>query len=200
VPLTSKLVGILGRLLSYYIIITIVILILIIWSQSFAVSIPSPGSWPISQSYYDMPGISSARLPSVKSRLFQHVGSAPPFWPQRRATQRRLALGITYLLMRSSARRRAVRIAVGITLDLNVCEPRTCRCGALAVARRVHSVLCASTPADGTTRHRALNDIIYRALSNTGIPATEEPVGLTRFDGKDLMTSRYSDLVCRKSF
>ena len=35
-----------------------------------------------------------------------------------------------------------------------------------------------------TVRHYALNDIIWRALSSAGIPATKEPSGLTRRDGK----------------
>jgi hypothetical protein len=30
----------------------------------------------------------------------------------------------------------------------------------------------------------ALNDVIYRAFSSTGIPAMKEPVGLARLDGK----------------
>ena len=35
-----------------------------------------------------------------------------------------------------------------------------------------------------TTRHPALNDVIFRAFSSAGIPATKELVGLTRVDGK----------------
>ena len=36
----------------------------------------------------------------------------------------------------------AVRVAVGIRLDLNLCEPHTCRCGAMVDARGLHSCVC----------------------------------------------------------
>ena len=35
-----------------------------------------------------------------------------------------------------------------------------------------------------TTRHQAINDVIARAVTSTGIPVTKGPVGLTRLDGK----------------
>jgi hypothetical protein len=50
-------------------------------------------------------------------------------------------------------------------------------------ARGIHSFVCKSAPGR-TARHQALNDVIYRAFSSAGIPATKEPVGLTRLDGK----------------
>jgi len=74
-------------------------------------------------------------------------------------------------------------VAVGIRLDLNLCEPHTCRCGAMVDTRRLHSVVCTSAPRR-TARHHALNDVINRAFSSVGIPATKDPVGLTRLDGK----------------
>jgi len=77
----------------------------------------------------------------------------------------------------------AVRVAVGIRLGLNLREPHTCRCGAMVDARDLHSFTCKSAPGR-TARHHALNDVIYRAYSSDGIPATKEPVGLTRLDGK----------------
>jgi len=43
--------------------------------------------------------------------------------------------------------------------------------------------VCKSVPGK-TARHHAKNDIIYRAFTSAGIPATKEPVGLTRLDGK----------------
>ena len=50
-------------------------------------------------------------------------------------------------------------------------------------ARGLHSFVRKSAPGR-TARHHALNDVIYRPFSSAGIPATKEPVGLTRQDGK----------------
>ena len=33
-------------------------------------------------------------------------------------------------------------------------------------------------------RHNALNDLIHRALTKSGVPSTKEPPGLFRADGK----------------
>ena len=74
-------------------------------------------------------------------------------------------------------------MAVGIRLGLNLCEPHSCQCGAIVDARGLHSFVCKSAPGR-TARHHALNDVIYRAFSSAGIPATKEPVSLTRQDGK----------------
>ena len=48
----------------------------------------------------------------------------------------------------------------------------------------VHSQVERSLSPGRTARHHALNNVIYRAFSSAGIPATKEPVGLTRLDGK----------------
>jgi len=49
----------------------------------------------------------------------------------------------------------AVRIAVGVRLGLNLCEPHTCQCGALVEASGLHSFVCKSAPGK-TARHHAL--------------------------------------------
>lgn len=33
-------------------------------------------------------------------------------------------------------------------------------------------------------RHQQLNDLVKRALTSVGVPATKEPVGLMLFDGR----------------
>ena len=33
-------------------------------------------------------------------------------------------------------------------------------------------------------RHQVLNDLIWRALANAGVPSTKEPSGMSRTDGK----------------
>ena len=37
---------------------------------------------------------------------------------------------------------------------------------------------------NNNNNNNALNDVIFRAFSSASIPATKEPVGLTRLDGK----------------
>ena len=61
----------------------------------------------------------------------------------------------------------AVRVAVGIRLGLNLCEPHTCQCGAMVDAHGLHSFVCKSVPG-GAARHHALNDIIYIVFSSAG--------------------------------
>ena len=77
----------------------------------------------------------------------------------------------------------AVRVAVGLRLGLDLCVPHTCRCGAQVDAQGLHSFVCKRAPGR-TSRHHALNDIVWRAFISSGIPASKEPTGLTRLDGK----------------
>ena len=74
----------------------------------------------------------------------------------------------------------AIRIAVGLRLGLNLCEPHISPCGAKVDARRLHGLSCKRS----TTRHQQLNDIIWRTFKRADIPATKEPAGLVRGDGK----------------
>ena len=77
----------------------------------------------------------------------------------------------------------AVRIAVGLRLGVNLCEPHVCQCGAQVDARGTHGLAC-SQSAGRHPRHGQLNDIIWRALQRAQIPSTKEPIGITRTDGK----------------
>ena len=77
----------------------------------------------------------------------------------------------------------AVRVAVGLRLGLDFCVPHTCCCGAQVDAQGLHGFVCKKAPGR-TSRHHMLNDIVWRAFSSAGIPATKEPSGLTRQDGK----------------
>jgi hypothetical protein len=77
----------------------------------------------------------------------------------------------------------AVRVAVGLRLGINLCEPHTCPCGALVDARGTHGLSCRSNPGR-MSRHHHLNDIIHRAFSSCFVPAIKEPSGLSRTDGK----------------
>jgi hypothetical protein len=77
----------------------------------------------------------------------------------------------------------AVRIAVGLRLGVDICEPHLCVCGAMVDVRGSHALSCKRT-SGRLIRHNYLNDIILRSLNRASIPATKEPVGLFRSDGK----------------
>ena len=77
----------------------------------------------------------------------------------------------------------AVRVAVGLRLGVNLCIPHQCPCGLLVDANASHSLSC-KLAFGRMARHHNINDITYRAFVAANIPATKEPVGLSRSDGK----------------
>jgi len=77
----------------------------------------------------------------------------------------------------------SIRIAVGLRLGTDICHPHTCICGATVDVRGSHALSCKRS-SGRLIRHNHLNDIILRSLSRAGIPATREPRGLLRSDGK----------------
>jgi hypothetical protein len=77
----------------------------------------------------------------------------------------------------------AIRVAGGLRLGAELCEPHQCPCGAKVSPEGTHGLACRCS-ARRTTRHHALNDLVYRALGRANIPAVKEPVGLLRSDGK----------------
>jgi hypothetical protein len=76
-----------------------------------------------------------------------------------------------------------IRVAVGTRLGTRLCEPHTCQCGTFVDVRGLHGLSCRRS-AGRHTRHSQLNDIIWRSLCRAKIPASKEPLGLTRNDGK----------------
>ena len=77
----------------------------------------------------------------------------------------------------------AIRVATGLRLGCSLCESHQCPCGATTDARGVHGLSCRRS-AGRQSRHHYLNDLIWRALTRAGVPATKEPNGLARADGK----------------
>ena len=77
----------------------------------------------------------------------------------------------------------AVRIGVGLRLDLTLCVPHKCHCGALVDAQGLHGFVCKKA-LGRPARHHALNDLVTRAMVSAGIPCTEEPLGLSQSDVK----------------
>ena len=76
-----------------------------------------------------------------------------------------------------------IRVAVGLRLGAQLCEPHQCSCGALVDARGLHGLSCRRN-AGRHGRHSLLNDTIRRALNKGRIQSTKEPTGLLRSHGK----------------
>ena len=49
--------------------------------------------------------------------------------------------------------------------------------GALVDAQGIHGSVCKQAPSR-TARHQAINDVIARAITVSGVPVTKEPIGL----------------------
>ena len=77
----------------------------------------------------------------------------------------------------------AVRVAVGLRLGAELCQPYRCICGASVDTRGSHALSCRHNPGR-SQRHHWMNDMIWRALSKAGFPSIKEPQGLVRTDGK----------------
>ena len=77
----------------------------------------------------------------------------------------------------------AIRVAVGLRLGSNLCEPHDCTCGSLVDCRGSHGLSCRRS-SGRSARHSYLNDLIFHALCRAGISSTKEPTGLSRSDGK----------------
>ena len=75
-------------------------------------------------------------------------------------------------------------IAVGLRLDLDLCEPHECcNCGTEVNRRGLHGLSCRHSRGRHH-RHAELNNIIHRAMTSANIPSRLEPTGMTRDDGK----------------
>ena len=72
---------------------------------------------------------------------------------------------------------------MGLLRGTDICYPHSCPCSAAVDAKGLHG-LCCKLATGRMPRHQALNDLVWRALSKTGIPSTKEPSGLSRADGK----------------
>ena len=72
---------------------------------------------------------------------------------------------------------------MSLRLGIDICEPHICICNVLIDVRGSHALSCKRT-SGRLIRHNHLNDIIHRSLTRADIPATKEPAGLLRTDGK----------------
>jgi len=77
----------------------------------------------------------------------------------------------------------AVRVAVSMRRGLALCAPHSCPRGDQMDAQDLHAMMYKKAPGR-VVRHQVLNDIIWWSLGSASIPATKEPSGLVRQDGK----------------
>jgi hypothetical protein len=76
-----------------------------------------------------------------------------------------------------------IRVAVGLRLGVNLCDPHVCPCGVAVDCRGTHGLSCKRS-AGRTARHSHLNDIVHHALVRASVSSVKVPVGLSRSDGK----------------
>ena len=69
------------------------------------------------------------------------------------------------------------------TLGANICQPYTCCYSVRVDVRGSHALSCKRS-SGRLIRHNHLNEIIHRSLNRARLPATREPHGLLRVDGK----------------
>ena len=74
---------------------------------------------------------------------------------------------------------------MGYRLGSTTCQPHTCIYGTAVDARGLHG-LSPMKSSPRRIRHSQLKDLIQRAVKKAQIPATKEPIGLSRTDGKRL--------------
>ena len=77
----------------------------------------------------------------------------------------------------------AIRVAIGLRLGANLCDPHVCPCGTFVNSHGTHGLSC-KRGSSKLTRHATINNLIHRALVRARIPSTMEPTGLSRSDGK----------------
>ena len=75
------------------------------------------------------------------------------------------------------------RISTALRLGSEMCHPYQCVCGVWVDTYGSHG-LCCRYSAGRLPKHSELNNIINRGLSTANVPATLEPYGLFRDDGK----------------
>ena len=79
----------------------------------------------------------------------------------------------------------AIRVAVGLRLGAILCEPHQCTSGNMVNTRGTHGLSCKRS-AGRTLRHNYVNDFVYHALLQAGLPSTKEPAELLSTDDKRL--------------
>ena len=78
-----------------------------------------------------------------------------------------------------------VVILVTVGLCLSLCESHHCPCRATLTSKGTNGLSWKRSTGHSTCHHQ-INDAIWWALKRANVPATKEPMGLLRGDGKHL--------------
>ena len=151
------------------------------WTTSFQPLPPPVGTAARKQRSWD--------APFVKSSFATLLASQPDEYNQARllATAAPYSGDWLHVLPISSCGLRldddAVRVAIGLRLSANLCDPHVYSCGTFVNSRGTHGLSC-KRGSSKLTRHAIINNLVHRALVRTKIPSTMEPTGLSHSDGK----------------
>ena len=77
-----------------------------------------------------------------------------------------------------------LKISCGLRLGSTLCHQYQCTCGVMVESNGRHGLSCRLNVSSVMSRHNNVNNLLKRALVQAKIPATTEPVGLSRKDGK----------------
>ena len=151
------------------------------WMTSFQPSPSSSGPAADKQSSWDKP--------FVESSFASLLASQPDDYNRARLLAASAPHSVDWLHVLPIAScglrlgNNAIRVAVGLRLGANLCDPHDCTCGAFVDCRGSHGMSCKRGSAK-LARHAIINDIVHRSLLKAGVPSTKEPAGLSRTDGK----------------
>jgi hypothetical protein len=155
--------------------------LLIKWTTTFQPASPPTGALTHKQQSWDKP--------SVDSSFLSLLDSQPDDYGRARllaAADAHSGDWLNVVPVSSCGLRlddEAIRVAVGLRLGANLCDPHVCPCGTYVDCRGSHGLSCRRSSGK-MARHSYINDLIYHALVRAGIPSTKEPAGLSRTDGK----------------
>ncbi|XP_041969242.1 uncharacterized protein LOC121726080 [Aricia agestis] len=76
-----------------------------------------------------------------------------------------------------------IAVTVGLRIGAEITEAHRCHCGTTVYRQGRHGLSCRRS-AGRQARHASINDVIRRALATVNVPATLEPNGIARDDGK----------------
>ena len=151
------------------------------WTTSFQPLPPPVGTAACKQRSWD--------APFVESSFATLLASQPDEYSRARLLAAAAPHGGDWLhvLPISSCRLRldddAIRVAIGLRLGANLCDPHVYPCGTFVNSRGTHCLFC-KRGSSKLTRHAIINNLVHRALVRARIPSIMEPMGLSHSDGK----------------
>lgn len=147
-----------------------------LWSSTHNLPCPPPSTASLQQSW-DRPQIDTDLAAVQSSAIDDHNRARVLAVASPHAGDWLYALPITNCGLRLDDE--TIRVAVGLRLGLNLCQPHPCPCGKEVDSRGTHGLAC-KLSAGRMSRHHHINDLVWRALHRAGIPSSKEPSGLSK--------------------